>query len=486
MIQNMRSKGCYVALLLLIAGVFFGAMLALNNLFKTFGRVEKISFLELLLNYLTALTLLAALIVNNLGAFGDEPITGRLGELAFTIPIAPPDPFVEYLTLLACGALAAYSLLIILLEVFRPWRLKASRGLFGLFSAGMIALAVLFVPFLGAYFALEAAPTPVPVAAANVPTSTPAPDTDSPLPDATSTADPESTARIAALFQAIRTILRDQIDLPEGAVFEQLDSGVPLAEIVEANGGDVETVIRQLTDVMRGLIAESAERGEIPRLQAALFSSQMGTFIRIAVNNDLTTLGQRFGGPTPDPSATRGSLTDLLTALPPIDATPTAPAPAVSTPTPAVTDQLRPSDTPAPTQTPTPSPTRTPLPTSTPTPNLVATLFAELTLTPVIPVPTADQPTAALSADGTPIPASPTPRPVTSFCLASVNNNLRLRSAPSREAETILVIPFTTVLELTARSSDSTWFATTYEGQSGWVDGEFLSLGASCASLAFR
>ncbi|PJF24800.1 MAG: hypothetical protein CUN53_16005, partial [Phototrophicales bacterium] len=233
-----------MALLLLVAGVFFGALLALNNLFKTVGRVEKISFLELLLNYLTALTLLAALIVNNLGAFGDEPITGRLGDFAFTIPMSPPDPFVEYLTLLACGALAAFSLLITLLEIFRPWRLKASRGLFGLFSAGMIALAALFVPFMGAYFALEAAPTPVPVAAVSAPTSTPTPTGSPPAPNSPLTVDPETSARISALFQAIRTILRDQIDLPESEVFAQLDSGVPLAQIVRENGGDVETVIR--------------------------------------------------------------------------------------------------------------------------------------------------------------------------------------------------------------------------------------------------
>jgi uncharacterized protein YgiM (DUF1202 family) len=42
------------------------------------------------------------------------------------------------------------------------------------------------------------------------------------------------------------------------------------------------------------------------------------------------------------------------------------------------------------------------------------------------------------------------------------------------------------VLELTARNSDSTWYATTYEGQVGWVDGAFLSLSASCAALPFR
>jgi hypothetical protein len=470
-----------VALLLLVAGVFFGVLLALNNLFKTFGRVERISFLELLLNYLTALTLLSALIVNNLGAFGDEPLSGRLGDFAFTIPMAPPDPYIEYLTLLVCGALATYSLLIILLEVFRPQRLRGSRGMFGLFSAGMVALAALFVPFLGAYFALDAAPTPIPVEAAQAPTSTPSPEADAAAPEAPPALDSETRARIEALFQAIRTILNSEIDLPEDVVFAQLDRGVPLAEIVRENGGDVESLIRRLTEVMRGLIAEAAERGEIPRLQAAFFSSQMGTFIRIAVNSDLTTLSQRFGGPTPDPSATRASLIDLLTALPPLEFTPTqTPTAAAGTPPPS--PEPRWTDAPTPTVTPTSSPTRTPPPTATPTPNLIATLFAELTLTRVIPAPTADQPTA----EGAPIPASPTPRPVTAFCLASVNNNLRLRSAPSRESETLLVIPYTTVLELTARNSDSTWYATTYDGQVGWVDGAFLSLSASCAALPFR
>jgi hypothetical protein len=427
-----------VALLLVVAGVFFGALLALNNLFKTFGRVERISFLELLLNYLTALTLLAALIVNNLGAFGDEPIRGGLGDFAFTIPMAPPDPYVEYVTLLVCGALATYSLLIILLEVFRPQRLRGSRGVFGLFSAGMVALAALFVPFLGAYFALDAAPTPIPVEAAQAPTSTPSPEADAAAPEAPPALDSETRARIEALFQAIRTILNSEIDLPEDVVFAQLDRGVPLAEIVRENGGDVESLIRRLTEVMRGLIAEAAERGEIPRLQAAFFSSQMGTFIRIAVNSDLTTLSQRFGGPTPDPSATRASLIDLLTALPPLEFTPTqTPTAAAGTPPPS--PEPRRTDAPTPTVTPTSSPTRTPPPTATPTPNLIATLFAELTLTRVIPTPTADQPTA----EGAPIPVSPTPRPVSAFCLASVNNNLRLRSAPSRESETLLVIPYT-------------------------------------------
>jgi hypothetical protein len=55
-----------------------------------------------------------------------------------------------------------------------------------------------------------------------------------------------------------------------------------------------------------------------------------------------------------------------------------------------------------------------------------------------------------------------------------------------RDAETILVILYTTVLELTAQNSDGAWFATTYDGQTGWVGGTFLTRAASCANLPNR
>jgi uncharacterized protein YraI len=67
-----------------------------------------------------------------------------------------------------------------------------------------------------------------------------------------------------------------------------------------------------------------------------------------------------------------------------------------------------------------------------------------------------------------------------------VTNNLRLRASPSRDAETLAVIPFTTALDLVARTSDAAWFFTRYDGQEGWVDAQFLNLSASCTDVPVR
>ncbi len=513
-----------MALFLFLCGAFFGVLLLLNNLLKTIQRAEKISFLELLLTYLTAILLLVGVVVNNLDAFAVDsmPISGELpGGIAFSIPVAPPDPQVEFLTLAAAGALGAFSLFIIVLEIFRPQRLKASRGVFGVFSAAFIALSTVLVPFLGVYFALDAdaitddapivadAPTvttspPNRVTApsaviTSAPTATLDPDAPTPTrtftpdPDATltPTSDPEARARAVELFQAIRAVLATEIDLPEADIFAQLDAGVPIAQLVTENGGDIEVVISNLTALLRDVIMQSAERGEMNRVQAALFSSQMGTIIRIAVNSDLNTLSERLGGEPPDPAATRASLTDLLTQVPVIEAT--APPVLLSnteradSPTPsAFPTNTRPptsTDTPIP-ATLSPTPTRTPPAPPTSTPDRVATLFRELTLTPLA---------SSISATSPPDPLSeseresvPTRDVFAPFCVASVDFNLRLRRAPSQDAETLIVIPYTTVLELTAQNSDGTWFAATYDGQSGWLDAEFLTLAASCANLPYR
>jgi uncharacterized protein YraI len=60
---------------------------------------------------------------------------------------------------------------------------------------------------------------------------------------------------------------------------------------------------------------------------------------------------------------------------------------------------------------------------------------------------------------------------------------LRLRTAPNADAETLLVIPFATTIELYARNNDSTWWQTVFDGQTGWVDGEFVTVSAACSAL---
>jgi hypothetical protein len=123
-----------------------------------------------------------------------------------------------------------------------------------------------------------------------------------------------------------------------------------------------------------------------------------------------------------------------------------------------------PSSTPSPTETPAPTETTTPRPTRTP----LATRFQYSTRTP------------------TPTATNVTP------CVASVEYNLRLRAAPNADSETLLVIPFGTTVELYGRGipsanvagdAEALWWYSTYEGQSGWLDGQFMLVSSACDSL---
>ncbi|MDX2138286.1 MAG: SH3 domain-containing protein [Chloroflexota bacterium] len=115
---------------------------------------------------------------------------------------------------------------------------------------------------------------------------------------------------------------------------------------------------------------------------------------------------------------------------------------------------------------------RTPTPTHTPTLTLTSTPRPSATVTA----------TRWTFATRTPLPTATLVTP----CLGSVDNNLRLRSEPDREAETLLVIPFATTVMIYGRNEASTWWYTDYEGQQGWVDGEFLTLSAACADMPVR
>lgn len=82
----------------------------------------------------------------------------------------------------------------------------------------------------------------------------------------------------------------------------------------------------------------------------------------------------------------------------------------------------------------------------------------------------------------TPLPTATNVTP----CLATTDFNLRLRTAPDRESETLVVIPFGTVVEVYGRTEESTWWYARYEAQSGWLDGEFLTRSANCDTLPVR
>lgn len=411
---------------LLVVGIGFAALSGLNAMLKTIFRRTTIGFVDLLLVFLGTLVIVAALIVSNLSD--------------------TPDTMVGQIALLTAGGVAFVHLLIMLLELFRPQRLRASRGLLGVFSALLLAVSSFSIPFLSVYFSLR---TELPVQSVAADESEGVGNTYSTdtISENGSGDSSDSEERFATLFRTIFGFVADETQLNEIEIVDRLEAGTPLAKIITDSGGDVEKVVDQIAEVTREAVRESAANGEINPVQAALAVSQMETFVRYLVNTDITWLGDRVNGGTPDPSATRQSLRDLFL-------TPSATAMVVEA-------------TPAPTLTATNQPTNTPIPTETYTPR-----------------PT-DEPTATRFAFSTRTP-TPTLTPVTP-CLASVEYNLRLRTAPNYDSETLAVVPFGTTIELYGRGGASEnggfWWLARYEGVEGWIDGQYMLVSRACESL---
>ena len=404
--------------LLVGAGVIFAALFVLNNLSKTIFRRTQIGFLDILLVFMTVLIPLVALIMANLSD--------------------TPDSRIANAALLIGGGLAVFSLLIAILELFRPQRLKGSRGILGLYSGLLLGLAAFLVPFMAIYFSVRAEVRNA--------TATPIVQVAESTADTTGTEEVSAARqeRAAKMFQAIKQVVTDEIEIDDDTLTSALQQGTPLAQLVTERGGNVEHVISGITAVMQQSVREAAAAGDINALQAAFAISQMPNFIRIAVNSDLNTLMQRFGGGTPDPNATRAPLVAGVTAS------------ATQTPTQMQTASA------APTATFTMPATNTPRATATAS----ATRFEYHTRTPTF-----------------------TATPVTP-CLASVEYNLRLRSAPNHNSETLLVIPYSTTVELYghggASENGGTWWYAIYEGQEGWLDGQFMLVSSGCDRLPER
>lgn len=417
---------------LLGVGVLFAAVGGLNSLLKTLFRRADVSFFDLLLSFLATLILVVALIVTNLEA--------------------SPDQMIGQFALYTAGGIAAFHILVTFLEIFRPQRLRGSRGLLGVFSAVLIALSTFTIPFIAVYFDLRADQT----ANQGVVGATTVADASSANPGE-ETASPEQQERFADLFRAIFGFVAAETDLPELEIVDQLEAGTPLAKIITDNGGDLNVVVSQIAEATREVVRESAAAGEINPVQAALAVSQMENFVRFLVNTDITRLGERVSSGTPDPNATRESLRSLF-ETPSSPTGETAPVAEMTTSVPPTTE---------PTETPTQLPTNTVAPTDSPTPRPTATPSA----------------TRFAFATRTPLP---TLTPVTP-CLASVEYNLRLRTAPNLDSETILVISYGETVELYGRGApsggDSFWWLANYDGTEGWLDGQYMIVSRGCDAL---
>ena len=329
------------------------------------------------------------------------------------------------------------SLALSIIEGFRPQRWKQSRGLFGMGMAVLLLLANLSYNFISLNAELSSIevnvrPTPVnAVAGVNL---------------------CEQTGLQVAntLLQFISSAtgktpeaLRDDVLLGSG---EQ-----SLAQLVSANGQNPNDLINAMVSYLDPSIQELVAQGCIPAGQGTFILSQLRTFIAFAVNSDINTIQQFIGGFGGGGDA--GGNQDL--SAEDLQATRVALVQNAPTGTPL------PSLTPSPTATlsPTPTATRTPFPTLSPTPTRERFVTPSPTATPTLPNP----------------------------CLATSLFNVNLRSAPdANTSQVVAVIPFDSTVTLYAPNPERTWWFGQYEGQEGWLNGEFIRVTRACDALPPR
>jgi hypothetical protein len=78
------------------------------------------------------------------------------------------------------------------------------------------------------------------------------------------------------------------------------------------------------------------------------------------------------------------------------------------------------------------------------------------------------------------ITTTPDAPAVSDDCTALVNQNLNVRQNPTTDADVVAIIPEGRYIQLLARNLETTWWLTEFEGEQGWVVGEFLTIAPIC------
>jgi hypothetical protein len=169
-----------VGFVFVVIGGLFGLLLVLNGLLQAARRSAKIGFWHTLLAFLAALL----------------PLAGVIRAAQF----GPANPLLERGALLIGGVLVVSGLIIALIEVFRPERLKASRGILSIGAGGLLIATTLIVPGVSQNVLQPALATATPISIAAVrATATDIPDeTAWPEASPTLTPTPSPTATLTA------------------------------------------------------------------------------------------------------------------------------------------------------------------------------------------------------------------------------------------------------------------------------------------------
>jgi hypothetical protein len=168
-----------VVLLFLAAGSVFALLFVFNLILGFLRRAPKIGFLHMLLAFLAALVSLTGLIANQMRA---EPLV-LVNRLAIGIAVLVIVP----------------SVIVFLLELRRPERFKASRGVLGLGVGVLLILSTFTVPLTAesTLSAISPSSTPV-IVAARLEESTSEVTNDTPTRTPSATPSPSATSTLTA------------------------------------------------------------------------------------------------------------------------------------------------------------------------------------------------------------------------------------------------------------------------------------------------
>jgi hypothetical protein len=320
------------------------------------------------------------------------------------------------------GTIALVMLALSVLIALAEWfRPQRLRQSRGVFGVG--AALLVLISTLSVPFVSEyfALESPSAVSSTSVPSTAVAS-----APSAT----PSGQERALSIFNAVVQVVAEETGLEGESILARLDTGETISRLVADSGGDLEAVIDRITTIMSDQIRQAAREARMTQAQAALALSQMELIVRLGVNQRLD--GERFD-----------RLFGGVEATEEADATETE-APTRSVPTDAPTR--------TPSTTPTTLPTRTPTFTVTPAPTMTGT-------------------------------SPPTATPPLATCVLVMNYNVNLRAAPDFGASVRATIPYNSVATATGRTADSAWWFVSYEGQSGWVSADYVSVDATCSAL---
>jgi hypothetical protein len=248
-----------VIYLLIVPAALFVGIYLYNGLIRSRSQFPTISFTDMLLAALVVASMIGALAWDNLNE-------GRY------------DTEEALLALIALVMLGG-SVYVMTRERRRKLKAHQSRGLLGV----GVGLSLLLLTFA----------TPAVRVSMDLDGSSENAESAQAAPEATES----TTERARGIFDTVLEIVAEQTDLETDTIATNLDEGITVAQMVREHGGDLNSVTRQISDLLTAQIERLVAEERMDNMQAALVISQMDVIVRLGVEQDLTGALARFEDP---------------------------------------------------------------------------------------------------------------------------------------------------------------------------------------------